>query len=153
VADAAPGLVPPKAVPGSYEVRLTAGGTSETALFKLLPDPRTSVSTADYQEQFDLLSAIAAASARIQKATAAARTGTPTQEVAALVRELGVPGGGRGGRGSTPPLLSQLTTLYDFVAGSEDKPTASATSRWHELKAAIDDRLAKLQALVPGTRF
>jgi photosystem II stability/assembly factor-like uncharacterized protein len=148
--DAPAGLAPPRAVPGDYQVRLTAGGTSETAAFRLLPDSRTSVSTADYQAQFDLLAAIASAASRIQKATDPVRSQGRSMppDVAALVRELGTTGGGRGGRGTTPPLLAQLTTLYDFVAGSEDKPTASASARWQELKAAVDDHLAKLQALM-----
>jgi photosystem II stability/assembly factor-like uncharacterized protein len=144
----------PKAVPGVYTVRLTAGGTPQSASFKLLADSRTGVTTTDYQEQFELLTAIANGVVRIENAASAirGRTGTPP-ELAALARELGAPGGGRGGRAATPPLLAQLTTLYEFVAGSEDKPTASAVSRWHELQQMLDERLARVQALMPDAKL
>jgi photosystem II stability/assembly factor-like uncharacterized protein len=45
----------PVAVPGRYQVRLTAGDWSETRGFDLLTDPRVSVSPADLQAQFDFL--------------------------------------------------------------------------------------------------
>jgi len=154
--DAPAALSHPKAVPGAFGVRLTAGGAPpQTASFKVLPDSRTGVTAADYQQQFDLLAGIAQAAARVEKAAAAIRArgaGAPP-ELAALARELGTPGGGRGGRGSTPPLLSQLTTLYDFIAGSEDKPTGAAAARWQELKGTVDERLAKAEALLSGARF
>lgn len=141
-------LPAPKATPGPYRVRLSAGGASQTMSFNVLGDPRIAVTTADYRQQFDLLSAIADAVVRIEKASAAIRaSGSPGPELAALARELGAPGGGRGGRTATPPLINQLTTLYEFVAGSEDKPTASALARWTELQQILDDRLAKVRAL------
>jgi len=139
----------PKAVPGPYTVRLTAGSATESASFELVPDPRTGVTRADYQQQFDLLTAIDAAVGRAEALTTAIRGQAKTQSpaLAALLREIGGAGGGRGGRGATPPLVAQLTTLYEFVAGSEDRPTASAVARWNELKQTLDDRLAKAQAL------
>jgi photosystem II stability/assembly factor-like uncharacterized protein len=151
VEPAVPPLAPPKAVPGTYQVRLTANGATERVSFRVLADPRTGVTVEQYRQQFDLLSAIAGAVARIDEASATIRSRPgASPELEALGRELGAPGGGRGGRGSTPPLLSQLTTLYEFVAGSEDKPTASAAARWQELKKMVDDRLARVRALVSG---
>ena len=45
----------PMAVPGSYQVRLTAGEYKETQKFAVSMDPRlTGVTQADLQEQFDL---------------------------------------------------------------------------------------------------
>ena len=44
----------PLAVPGTYQVRLTAGEWSQTTSFELLKDPRLSTTQADYQAQFDL---------------------------------------------------------------------------------------------------
>ena len=144
----------PKAVPGTYSVRLSAGGPPQTAALTLLADPRTGVTAADYQAQFDLLTAIAGGVVRIEKASTIIRSqkGTPAPALAALARELGAPGGGRGGRASPPPLLNQLTTLYEFVAGSEDKPTASAVSRWHDLQRQVDERLDRMKTLIPGER-
>ncbi len=44
----------PMALPGTYQVRLTANGKSLTAALELKLDPRVSVSLADLQKQFDL---------------------------------------------------------------------------------------------------
>jgi hypothetical protein len=49
------GIQGPRAVPGRYQVRLTAGSWSETAAFDLANDPRLQVSPADLQAQFDFL--------------------------------------------------------------------------------------------------
>ncbi|MEP7346289.1 MAG: glycosyl hydrolase [Gemmatimonadaceae bacterium] len=44
-----------KAPPGSYQVRLTANGVTQTRPFRILGDPRlTTVAQADYEEQFKL---------------------------------------------------------------------------------------------------
>ena len=71
----------------------------------------------------------------------------------ALERELvgsaeGGRGGGRGGggRGGAQPLLTEFTSLYSFVADSEDKPTAAASTRWNELKKSLDEKLARVNA-------
>ncbi len=48
------GLMGPVALPGKYEVRVTANGKSETADFDVKLDPRVKVSNEDLQKQFDL---------------------------------------------------------------------------------------------------
>ena len=76
-----------------------------------------------------------------------AERGAKPLALAEIEREL-VPaeGGGRGGRRSASvPLLNECSTLYEFVAGSEDKPTSGALERWEELRRAIDERLAKVK--------
>ncbi len=49
------GALGPLAVPGKYQVRLTADGTSQTVPLEVKLDPRVNVSPADLQKQFDLL--------------------------------------------------------------------------------------------------
>ena len=49
------GMRGPLAVPGKYQVRLTADGKSQTAPLELKLDPRVDVPQADLQKQFDLL--------------------------------------------------------------------------------------------------
>ena len=44
----------PIAVPGSYQVKLTANGKTFTASFEIREDPRVKTSQADLQKQFDL---------------------------------------------------------------------------------------------------
>ncbi len=48
----------PKAVPGTYTVRLTYNGTSREAPLEVLKDPRLPNTDADYQAQFDFLTAV-----------------------------------------------------------------------------------------------
>src|SRR5262249_58607998 len=45
----------PKAVPGSYQVRLTVLGKTYSAPLEIEADPRLTVTQADLQKQFDLL--------------------------------------------------------------------------------------------------
>jgi len=45
----------PLAVPGSYKVRLTVGGWSETRGFNIMKDPRVKATQDELQQQFDLL--------------------------------------------------------------------------------------------------
>jgi photosystem II stability/assembly factor-like uncharacterized protein len=53
------GVTPgPVALPGTYQVRLTVGGASETRSFTVKKDPRSTATEADLQQQFDLLSRI-----------------------------------------------------------------------------------------------
>jgi hypothetical protein len=96
---------------------------------------------------------------RLSQANPAAGTSQAEQVAAltALERELvgnaeggrggrGGGGGGGGGRGGAQPLLAEFTSLYSFVADSEDKPTAGATARWNELKKSLDEKLARVSA-------
>ena len=162
----------PKVIPGAYQVRLTVGTKSQTAALRVLMNPRLArahVTTQDLQKQYDMLAQIKEAVAGIQRAAAtirerrarltqpaasAAGSADPAAALSALERELvgaaeGGRGGGRGGggRGDAQPLLAELTSLYNFVADSEDKPTAGAIARWTELKKSLGEKLARVNAL------
>ena len=52
--DTAPDPTSPYAMPGTYTIRLTAGGQTMTQPLVLQMDPRVTTSTADLQKQFDL---------------------------------------------------------------------------------------------------
>jgi photosystem II stability/assembly factor-like uncharacterized protein len=149
---ARPNLRGPKAVPGVYQVRLTVGGRAQSASFRLLRNPRLQLTDEDFRRQYDLLTRITGAMTEIQQAVATIRdrrkAGQGDQAALAEIERELVPaeGGGRGGRGSASvPLLNECSTLYEFVAGSEDKPTSGAVERWEELRRAIDERLAKVK--------
>ncbi|MDA8686791.1 glycosyl hydrolase, partial [Robiginitalea sp.] len=47
-----------KAVPGTYQVHLTANSDTQTQTFNILPDPRAEVSIADMQQQYDFITEI-----------------------------------------------------------------------------------------------
>lgn len=49
------GLTGPRAVPGTYKVKLTVNGASQEAEFEVLKDPRTTGTDADIREQFAFL--------------------------------------------------------------------------------------------------
>ncbi len=51
---AAGGNAGPKVVPGTYQVKVTAGSWSETQSFAIKPDPRITTTTADYEAQLQL---------------------------------------------------------------------------------------------------
>ncbi|MGE5243551.1 MAG: WD40/YVTN/BNR-like repeat-containing protein [Betaproteobacteria bacterium] len=116
----------PKAVPGTYEVQLTADGRTQRASFHVLSDPRLRLSVDDYQRQFDLLLQVAGGIDRLQRAARTER-------------------GASAGRSSSGALERQLTSLYGFVSDSEDRPTASAEQRWAELKREVDEFLKGLR--------
>ena len=162
-----------KVVPGAYQVRLTVGATSRTAALNVLMDPRLArihLTTRDLQAQYDLLAKITDALAEVHRAATTiraqrARLTPPGAAPAAgqadlapalttLERELvGVAEGGRGGgRGGGQTLLAEFTSLYNFVAESEDKPTAAATARWTELRRSLDEKLARLTAQIGSGR-
>lgn len=48
----------PTVVPGTYKIRLTVDGKSETQTVRVLPNPNLTVTQADLQQQYDLVSAI-----------------------------------------------------------------------------------------------
>src|SRR6185295_9529201 len=45
----------PQVVPGTYQVRLSAGGSTQTQPFEIKKDPRTATTTEDFDKQFALL--------------------------------------------------------------------------------------------------
>ena len=47
-----------KAVPGTYQVHLTANGATQSHTFNILADPRAEVSVADMQQQYDFITEI-----------------------------------------------------------------------------------------------
>jgi hypothetical protein len=159
-----------KVTPGTYQVKLTVGANSQTTVLKVLLDSRLArahVTTSDLQKQSDLLAELQDAIVQVQRAAVAIRerradltqsgaapSAGPSDaaaELNALERELVGAGddgrGGRGGgRGSAQPLLAELTSLYNFVSESEDKPTAGAVTRWTDLKRSIEAALARVNA-------
>ena len=159
-----------KVVPGRYTVKLTVGTTSQTASLNILMDPRLArahVTAADLQKQSDLLDRLGEAMRQIQRLSSTindrlgrggragdGRSGGQSDSAAltALQRELvGAAGegrGGGGGRGGAPSLLSELLSLYQFVGASEDQPSTGAAARWTELKPSLDEKVARVNALL-----
>jgi photosystem II stability/assembly factor-like uncharacterized protein len=62
-------LIGPTAIPGTYTVRLTVDGKTETTGLKLLPDPRSTVSQADLAEQLRFALEVRDAITRLTRAS------------------------------------------------------------------------------------
>ncbi len=63
----------PIALPGSYQLRVTAGSDTQTQPFQITEDPRANVSRADLQAQFDLALKVRDAESRANQAVIDAR--------------------------------------------------------------------------------
>ncbi|MEZ4569956.1 MAG: hypothetical protein R2849_06450 [Thermomicrobiales bacterium] len=58
----------PVVVPGSYQARFKIGGNEHTIPFEVVPDPRNSATTEEYQAQFDLHSQVNAKISEVNEA-------------------------------------------------------------------------------------
>jgi photosystem II stability/assembly factor-like uncharacterized protein len=139
----------PLAVPGIYQVKLTAAGHSYTQPLKVVMDPRSTATIAELQKAFDLSISIVRdmqrASAAIAEA-ADARRAKP--ELEREIAQIAGAGGGRGGRGSaatgvTLASVNQMLSTALGVAGSADR-TPPATA--YEIAATASKELTRLLA-------
>jgi len=165
----------PRSVPGRYQVRLSAGGTTLTHPFEVRRDPRLATTDEDFAKQFallsqtrDVLNATHDAIARLrvvrdQAKTAAERAkGTeaekPIAEAAdALAKKLtGVEEAlyQTKNRSSQDPLNfpirlnNKLAALASTVASADAAPTAQSYEVYRDLSARIDAELQKLDRLM-----
>jgi photosystem II stability/assembly factor-like uncharacterized protein len=165
----------PRAVPGRYQVRLTAGGTTLTRPFELRKDPRLATTDEDFARQLALLTQIrdrltAAHDAigrlravRDQAKTAAERAkGTGAEEpiadaAAALSKKLTEVEEAlyqTKSRSSQDPLNfpirlnNKLAALAATVASADAAPTEPSYAVYRDLSSRIDAELAKLDRLM-----
>ena len=161
----------PRAVPGRYQVRLSAGGTTLTRPFELRKDPRLATTDEDFAKQFALLSQIRdelnathegiarLRTVRDQAKTAAERAkGTDAEKAVAeaadaLAKKLtGVEEAlyQTKNRSSQDPLNfpirlnNKLAALASTVASADAAPTAQSYEVYRDLSARIDAEMAKL---------
>jgi hypothetical protein len=165
----------PRAVPGRYQVRLSAGGTTLARPFELRKDPRLATTDEEFAKQFALLAQIREKlnathegvarlrAVRDQAKTAADRAkGTeaekPMSEAAdALAKKLtGVEEAlyQTKNRSSQDPLNfpirlnNKLAALASTVASADAAPTAQSYEVYRDLSARIDAELQKLDRLM-----
>jgi hypothetical protein len=142
----------PQALPGTYQVRLTADGKSYTQPFSLVMDPRVPASAQDLEKQFALetrltqgLQQATQAGHEIHEARAMGRINEATE------RRLAGGGGRRGGDeesgagGETHVSLAQLTGTLAQLLGVADSADAAPTT---QVSRAADEALAQLQAVL-----
>jgi photosystem II stability/assembly factor-like uncharacterized protein len=142
----------PRALPGQYTVRLTAGGSTLTDTLTVRIDPRVTSPEAALRAQFEMETALAEAmdrthaalrraeSARTQLEQRKPRAPRLAQEMAALEQSLGAL---VGGRESLAQLQGALQALYENVDSADAGPTTQTQAAWQELRARLDQQLAR----------
>ncbi len=165
----------PKAVPGSYQVKLTVDGKTLTETFELRKDPRIETTQEDFQKQFDLLTRIvnkltetheaiiSIRDVRRQAGDTATRVKdhpngkaiadaakTLSDKLTAIEEELYQ----TKNRSNQDPLNfpirlnNKLAALASAVGGSDDRPTDQSYQVYDDLAGRIDAQLAKLKQVM-----
>jgi photosystem II stability/assembly factor-like uncharacterized protein len=165
----------PKVPPGVYQARLTLGDTSQTREFRVLVDPRLSVTQADLQAQFDLAHKIWSGVSESHRAWKRIRE--IRQQIDDYCRRLGDAGKGDGIAASaeavkerlaaieeaihqtraessqdilnyTPRLDNQLIALMSVVESADARPTDGSLKRYGELREELQERLAEIERVI-----
>ena len=176
------GLQGPTVVPGTYQVRLTVGGESQTQSFEVRKDPRLSTTLADYQKRFDLhlkirdkltethdaivrlrdvrsqVKAVAERAKGVTKdSSLAVAARALSDSLTAIEEELYQ----TKSRSSQDPLNypiklnNKLSDLTSVVASADAAPTAQCYVVYEDVAGKIDVQLAKLTRVLgdPLARF
>jgi photosystem II stability/assembly factor-like uncharacterized protein len=162
----------PFAVPGAYQVRVTANGVTQTQTFHITEDPRVTVSQLDLQASFDLSKQVLdkagqanqavidvrklrdqindrlkkTDAAQIHSAGDALRTKlTEVEEAVYQVRNRS----GQDPLNFPIKLNNKIGHLLEVIEGGQDaKPTDQTYAAFKELSAELDAQLAKLKAVL-----
>lgn len=165
----------PVALPGSYQVKLTAGGETRTAMFRIERHPLVDATDEDLRARFQMASAIASKVSQANEAVIRIRelkgeiekrigeAGESRAEVAKAGRSLiekltGIEGEiyqYRNQSNQDPlnypiKLNNKLAALMNVVESAEARPTESARQVFAELSARLDKELSRLAALEAG---
>ena len=167
------GINGPSAVPGTYAVRMTLNGQSQTQPLTLKKDPRVTATQADLQEQFNFLIKIrdktsdannAVRLIRNVKAQLAerARTLMPADRAAAFKSQSDALAARLSGveaeiyqvknqSGQDPlnypiRLNNKIAALSGVVASGDSKPTSQSYAVFNSLSAQLDTQLAAMKA-------
>jgi photosystem II stability/assembly factor-like uncharacterized protein len=174
--ETARGMAGPRAVPGTYQVKLTVGDWAQTQSFEVKKDPRlTEITQEDLEEQFEFLMQIRKAfndlhrgletlsSVRRQVKQVADRLDEHDDiqgEATALVEKLTtieneVVQTKPGGWSQQPKILRNLSWVATATSSqrgeyTDARPTDQLKERFSDLRSALDEHLAKLQQLLDG---
>jgi hypothetical protein len=158
----------PYAVPGTYSVSLSIGGSAvQTQNFEVLKDPRLSTTVAELQETFDLsvrlrdritemqigITRGLAKLAELEEIIAAVGQGAgdAAREKEALEAVLGelYKHGEKGDHAHLhPELTTDYARIYTMITDSDHRPPASAYLRLEELEEEFSDLMSQLQAIL-----
>ncbi len=165
----------PQVVPGTYQVRLTAGGHTETRTFEIRKDPRTATTPEAFQKQFallqqiherlsqahnaiadiiavraDLKSAVARAARTPAAATIAAAGEKLDASLAAVQDELVQMNIRNGNDVLTYPakLNNLIAALAPVVAATDAEPTAQSYEVFNSLSERLERQLGILDLIL-----
>jgi photosystem II stability/assembly factor-like uncharacterized protein len=160
----------PFAVPGAYQVRVTANGVTQTQTFHITEDPRVTVSQADLQASFDLsqqvLDKVGHANQAVidvrklrdqlndrLKKTDAAQIHSAGDALRAKLTEVEEAVYQVRNRSGQDPLNfpiklnNKIGHLLEVIEGGQDaKPTDQTYAAFKELSSELDTQLAKLKS-------
>jgi hypothetical protein len=134
----------PAAVPGKYQVRITAGSWTATQSFTLIEDPRITkdgVTASDLQEQFDHNIKVRDLVSDVNKMVARLRSNPKAADLASHVITPTI-------RYSKPELQTHITYLHTLTNGADQKPGRDALERYEVLRKELDARQAELNKLL-----
>jgi photosystem II stability/assembly factor-like uncharacterized protein len=144
------------ATPGTYQVRLSAAGWSDTESFRVLIDPRVAkdgVTQADLDAQLalslkvrDATAEAHAALARVRQAEQTAK-GAAQTKLEAIDRRLATDTA-NGIRYPQPMLIDQLGYLYGMITRADQRVGQDGFERYAELRKQLDDILLQVGAIV-----
>jgi photosystem II stability/assembly factor-like uncharacterized protein len=151
-------------LPGSYSIKLTAGGKTFTQPLTVKMDPRVKTSPQDLTAQFEMETKIVAAMQRdfdalteVRKVRKALKGASSSANLQSQIAEFdkkaadveGSPGGYASQYLSTPAgrglarLNSGLNTLLTTVDSADAAPTTQAVAAFAEVERALDEQLAR----------
>jgi photosystem II stability/assembly factor-like uncharacterized protein len=141
------------APPGSYKVRMTAGGASTTQPLTLVMDPRLAadkVTAADLREQYEhnnRMREMVAEVGRLASRVRAARSKDPNS---APIRDLATTifGAGEGIRYGQPGLQTQITYLAGMTSRVDQRIGQDAIDRYKTLRKDLDAVEAKAASVL-----
>ena len=152
----------PVAPPGTYQVRLTAGGQYMTQPLRIVSDPKSQATAADLQKQFDLLLAIRDKVSAVHLAvndittirTRLSGTSPEIVELRAALDAVSKELAERRFSGFDDQMLvfdlklnNRMAALQNYVAQGDFAPTDQQQAVFKELSAEIDATLSKYRAL------
>ncbi|UCC72758.1 MAG: glycosyl hydrolase [Gemmatimonadota bacterium] len=165
----------PRAVPGTYQVRITVGDRELSEMFEVLKDPRVDASQADLQEQFDFLirirdrvseandavsrirdigSQIDAAVGRVAGEPYADEVAEMAKQVKGALSEVENEIYQTKNRSRQDPLNypirlnNKLAALTGVVASADARPTQQSYDVFEELSAQLQVQLDRLEQIV-----
>lgn len=151
----------PLVLPGTYSLRLTASGQTQTAVLTVKMDPRVKTSPADLQKQFDLQIKLASDLSESSEALTQARsihdqtgqvlksaTGSLKDSLAALDRRLaelldGEPTNSGENASGLTNLSKDLNTLYRATGQADVAPTMAQVDASRKSDTELSSLLAK----------